>query len=100
MPLPEGHLIVCTGSHCRKRGGKKLCKRLRKSLEDHGLKRRFQVVETDCLKQCSHGPMALIYPDRVWYAGLEPRDAPRVVEEHLMEGKPVAERLYRRAHKS
>jgi (2Fe-2S) ferredoxin len=98
MPLPERHVLVCTGSHCRKRGSKKLCKVFKEALDHHGLKRRVKVLPVDCFDQCSHGPMAVIYPDATWYAGLEPDDAKTVVEQHLLGGTPVTEKLYRRAH--
>jgi len=98
LPLPERHVLLCTSDSCRKRGARKVCKALRKALAERGLKRRVQLVPVDCLKQCGHGPMALVYPDATWYAGLERDDVPRLVEEHLEGGKPLEARLYRRAH--
>ena len=98
MPIPDRHVFVCTGDDCRKRGGKKLCKALKEGLGEAGLKRQVKVMEVDCFDQCAHGPIALVYPDRVWYAGLREDDAPEVVDQHLVAGKPLTARLYRRAH--
>ena len=98
MAVPERHLLVCTADNCCKRGGKKLCKAFKECLDDRGLKRKFKVLEVDCLGQCGNGPMAVVYPDAVWYAGLEPREAEEVVDRHLIAGKPVTNRLYRKAH--
>lgn len=96
--LPQRHVFVCTGSDCKKRGGKKLCKALKDALRDRGMKRDARVVEVDCLEQCGHGPLALVYPDGVWYADVQAEDAEEVVDRHLTAGKPVTEKLYRRAH--
>jgi (2Fe-2S) ferredoxin len=98
MPVPERHVLVCTGSDCRKRGGKKTCKAFKAALEQAGLKRAVRVVAVDCLDQCGHGPMALVYPDGVWYAKLQAEEVKEVVERHLAAGKPVSAKLYRRAH--
>ncbi|HEU4753224.1 MAG TPA: (2Fe-2S) ferredoxin domain-containing protein [Armatimonadota bacterium] len=99
MAIPERHVLVCVGKHCRKRGGKKVCKAFREQLDACGLKRRVRVVPVDCLDQCAHGPMALVYPDAVWYAGLEPEDAAAITREHLCGGSRVARKLYKRAHR-
>ena len=98
MPIPEKHVFVCTGDDCRKRGGKRLCKAFKEALDEHHLKRRIKVLEVDCFDQCAHGPIALVYPDATWYAGLSCRDAQLIVEQHLDGGRPVAAKLYRRAH--
>ena len=98
MPLHERHIFVCTGDDCRKRGGKRVCKAFKEALDAADLKRRVKVMEVDCFDQCAHGPMAIIYPDATWYAGLEPADAEEVVDQHLVAGKAVTAQLYRRAH--
>jgi (2Fe-2S) ferredoxin len=99
MPVPEKHILVCTDSDCRKRGGRKVCKAFKRALDEHDLKRRIKVLEIECFDQCAHGPMVVVYPDAVWYAGMREADVERVVEEHLEKGEPVREKLYRRAHK-
>jgi (2Fe-2S) ferredoxin len=98
MALPQRHLLICTGEHCRKKGGKKLCKAFKSALDDAGLKRGVRPVEVECMGQCGHGPMVLVYPDATWYAGVEADDVVQITDQHLAAGKPVTARLYRRAH--
>ena len=98
MPIPERHVFVCTGDHCRKRGGKKLCKAFKEVLDDRGMKRQVKVMEVDCFDQCAHGPIAIVYPDATWYADLKPDDAEHGVGQRLTARKPVTAKLYRRAH--
>ena len=98
MSLPDRHVFVCTSDHCCKRGAKKVCKTLKQVVDDRGMKRKIKVLEVDCLNQCGHGPMAIVYPDATWYADLKPSDVEEVVDRHLTAGKPVTEKLFRKAH--
>lgn len=56
------------------------------------------VAETGCMGQCSAGPTVRILPDDTWYCRVRPEDVPRIVAEHLVEGRPVAEYLHPRFH--
>ncbi len=47
------------------------------------------VTACSCLGPCFDGPNAVIYPDGVWYAGLEAADASSLVD-HLTDGVPIA----------
>ena len=96
--VPEKHVFVCTGGDCRKSGGKKVCKAFRDALRECGGRRSARVIEVDCLEQCGQGPMALVYPDGYWYAGLSEKDARDVALCHLTEGRPVRSKLYKKAH--
>jgi (2Fe-2S) ferredoxin len=98
MPIPERHILVCTGGDCRKRGSRKVYKAFKEVLDDRGLKRRVKVLEVDCFDQCAHGPITLIYPDATWYAGLNANDPEQIVDQHLLGGSPVTGKLYRRVH--
>lgn len=50
------------------------------------------VTPCGCLGPCFDGPNAVVYPDGVWYAGLDESDAPRIVA-HLVEGTTYAEKV-------
>lgn len=43
------------------------------------------VTACGCLGPCFDGPNAVVYPDGVWYGGLDERDAPAIVS-HLVDG--------------
>jgi sirohydrochlorin cobaltochelatase len=60
--------------------------------EEPGLRDRLRVVRTSCLDNCSRGPTMAVYPDDVWYQGVQASDVDEIVERHVKGAEPV-ERL-------
>ena len=57
-----------------------------------GLGNSVRINKSVCLDQCEHGPTVVVYPEAVWYGHVQPEDAAEIVQEHLVNGRPV-ERL-------
>ncbi len=95
------HIFFCTN---RREDGSACCanadaqamrdfaKQRTKALGIAGREGCVRVNSAGCLNRCGEGPVAVVYPDGVWYcyAGIE--DVNEIVEEHLLHGR-VVERL-------
>ena len=91
------HVLVCTGAGCIASGALEVSGRpARSASTSTGLADEVKVVETGCLGPCAVGPVAVVYPDGVFYQNLKPEDAGEIVEEHLLKGR-VVERLVHKA---
>lgn len=48
-------------------------------------------TKADCLRICEQGCIAVVYPEGTWYAGLDIGKLDRIIDEHLIGGRPVEE---------
>ena len=92
----EKHVFVCTtGEDCPVRGDVEgIVKSLRAEAVKAGMKDTVRVNKAGCFSQCGHGPMIVVYPENVWYAGVTQEDLPEIAQSHILGGKPVERLVY------
>ena len=72
---------------------------LKKRLEELGLTKADDAVyrtKANCLRVCHQGPIAVVYPEGIWYHSVTPAVLERIIRQHLIGGRPVEENVFAR----
>jgi len=90
------HVFVCTsGETCPTQGDVEgFVKFLRAEAVKAGKTKEVRVNKAGCFSQCGHGPMMVVYPENVWYAGVKESDLREIFESHILGGRPVERLIY------
>ena len=92
IPPHKYHLLQCRGPRCTARGSGDTWDHLNGRLQHEGmLDKDVLVAQTGCLYPCNLGPVMVVYPEGVWYCGMTPSAADRVVDEHFRKGLVVSD---------
>ena len=96
----ERHIFFCLNQRsngeacCADQGAQQAFDRCKAQVKAAGLAGpgKVRVNKAGCLDRCAGGPVAVVYPEAVWYSYVDASDIDEIVESHLKNGQ-VVERL-------
>ncbi len=91
----ERHILICAGTGCISSGALDVRDALAEQLKKHGLDDKVRIIMSGCHGFCEQGPIFIVYPEDVFYCGVQAEDIPEIVEEYLIKGNMIERLLYK-----
>ena len=97
MPPFKKHIFVCENKRdpdspkgcCYLKGGSELKNALKVKLAKMGLNKVYRTNTAGCLDACEFGPSMVIYPDGIWYGGVQLADLDEIIEKSILGNEKI-----------
>lgn len=96
----QKHIFVCINQReesairrcCGQEHGTQIVARFKELIMEHKLKMKVRAQRASCFDICEQGPIAVVYPEGVYYGNVQLADVDEIFKSHILNNQPV-ERL-------
>jgi (2Fe-2S) ferredoxin len=93
----DKHIFICTNQRtagatrlsCGEAHGMEIVDAFKRQLKDKNLPIKVRAQKSGCLDICDYGQTVVIYPEGVFYVGVELSDVEEIISEHIVHDRPV-----------
>jgi (2Fe-2S) ferredoxin len=93
----EKHIFICVNQRepgaarrsCGEAHGLEIVDAFKKRLKELNLPIKLRAQKAGCLDICDFGQTVVIYPEGIFYVGVEQGDVEEIIQEHLIHNRPV-----------
>ena len=97
MPIYDKHIFICVNQRaadaprksCGEAHGMEIVEAFKKKLKEKNLPIKLRAQKAGCLDICDFGQTIAVYPEGVFYVGVELYDIDEIIEEHIKNDRPV-----------
>jgi (2Fe-2S) ferredoxin len=94
----DKHIFICTNQRaadaarksCGEAHGMTIVDAFKKKLKELNLPIKVRAQKAGCLDICDYGQTLVVYPEGVFYTGVELSDVDEIIEEHIRNDRPVS----------
>ena len=93
----DKHIFICTNQRapgseklsCGEAHGMEIVDAFKKKLKAKDLPIKVRAQRAGCLDVCNYGQTLVVYPEGIFYVGVELSDVDEIIEEHIINNRPV-----------
>jgi len=101
----QKHIFICINQRaagaprksCGEAHGLEVVDAFKKKLKEKNLGIKLRAQKSGCLDICNYGQTVVVYPEGVFYVGVEVSDVDEIIEEHIVHNRPVQRLLLDKA---